>query len=174
MQNLIIWALSPATKSTRKRHWKCYLKFCKLYKFSPLPCSALQACYYLSFLSLYMKYNSVTTYYQSVVFYHRFFYLDVPLLSDSRLKYVLAGIKRDLSKGPSPMEPLSPCHLKRLYVVVDFDIHIDFIVWVAIIVLFRTLLCISHVTDSPHTLRIERVVLFLGGYFGSVICQGWW
>lgn len=47
--------------------------------------------------------------------------------------------------------------LKKLYVAVDFDVNIQFLVWVAVIVLFRTLLRVSHVIDSPHTLRRRDV-----------------
>lgn len=150
---LIDNALSPATKDARKRHWKCYLRFCATYKFSPIPCDCMQASFYLSFLSLYMKFNSVVTYYQAVVFFHRYFGFSVPLLSDARLRYVMLGIKKDPTSTVRPMEPLFPGHLKKLYLSVNFDIEIQFVLWVAIIVLFRTLLRISHVTVSPHSLR---------------------
>lgn len=171
MYCLISSALSPATKQARKRHWNCYLRSCKKYRFSPVPCSPLQACYYLSILALYMKFSSVTTYYQSVVFYHTFFFFNVPLLSDDHLNYVLAGIKKDPAKGISPVEPLTPCHLKKLYLVVDFNAEIQVNVWVAVIVPFCTLLRVSHVIDSPHTLYRLDVSFTSWGVVGSVFCQ---
>lgn len=104
-----------------------------------------------------MKYSSIVTYYQAVVFYHKLFGFRVPLLSDFRLKYILAGIQREPGKSKCPMDPFSSNHLKKLYFAVNLDFDLDFFIWVACLILFRSLLRVSHVVVSPHALKRSDV-----------------
>lgn len=112
----------------------------------------MQAADYIAFLSLYMKHSSILVYYQAVRFYHKLFGLLAPPLSHPYLKSVLAGVLNIPGAQPATKEPMTPGHLNLLIRKVNFDLDVHLLTWCAVVLMFRTLLRVSHVTDSPHTL----------------------
>ena len=116
----------------------------------PLPCGVNQSCLYVTYLSHRLKYSSITTYYQAVIFYHICSKYQPVRMSHPVLQATLRGIERskgDIQKGKDPMLPE---HLKRLADVVILTNDLDFLVFV-------TLLRVSHVVFSPHTLKVKDV-----------------
>ena len=64
-------------------------------------------------------------------------------------------------------DPLFPKHLVKLSKV-DSESDIQRLVWAAMCFLFRTLLRVSHVVSSPHTLLNSDVVFTNWGFFVEV------
>lgn len=150
---LRIGSVSVQTFKTRQKHWECYLRFCKLYNLPPVPCNLEQAACYLSYLSLFMKYSSILTYFYGVVFFHKLLGFVPPSASHFYLKSILSGIYREPSAPPSRKDPFRPADLVKLQRCVDFSSELELLTWVGIIVLFRSLLRVSHLVVSPHVLK---------------------
>lgn len=149
----LLWtSIAPSTRKCRVKHWRCYQEYCKRYRLNCIPCTLYQAADYLSFLSLFMKYSSVLVYYQSVRFFHKVFGLQAPTLSHPYLKSILAGISNVPGSRSVQKDPITPDHLYKLSKVVHWEIDAHVLTWAALVIMFRTLLRVSHVTDSPHTL----------------------
>lgn len=165
---LILGSVSEATRVTRTKHWSCYLQFCKLYSLCPLPCSLRQAGNYLSFLSLYMKQASVITYYQAVRFFSKLFQLDCPLLSHPHLRAILNGVLNSPGSSSVPKAAFLVQDLKLLKTVVCVKIDVHLLVWSAVLLMFRTLLRVSHVVDSPHCITRGDVAFYDWGLVLSI------
>ena len=146
-------SVSDSTKKTRKMQWNCYLKTCKDYGWAPMPCGREQACLYVTALASRLEFQSVLTYYQAVVYFHVCNGVDPVRQSDPVLKATLSGIERSMIDHKVGKDPLLPVHLVQISKVVDVSNDLEFIVFVAILLMFRTLLRVSHVVKSPHTLR---------------------
>lgn len=139
-----------------------------MYSLSPIPCSVEQAADYLSFLSLHMKLSSMLVYYQSVKFFHKMFGLSAPSLSHPYLKSILGGVANIPSSRAVPKEPFTPGLLKKLAGVVALELEVHLLTWVAVVIMFRTLLRVSHLTDSEHTLKRSYVKLESWGVVLSI------
>lgn len=150
---LMLNSVSQSTRQTRCKHWSCYIEFCKLYHLLPMPCSVRQAGNFLAFLAKYIKHSSIITYYQSVRFFHKLVGFNCPLLSHPELKTVLNGIVRQPGSASVPKPAFSLEDIKSLQAVICVQIDVHLLVWTSVLLLFRTLLRVSHVTDSPHCRR---------------------
>lgn len=151
-------SVSSQTLLTRQKHWSCYLKFCRLYKLPPVPCDIEPAACYISYLSMFMKHSSIVTYFYGVVFYHKLLGFAPPSTSHFYLKSILSGIYREPSAPPTVKDTFRPADLLELQRCVDYTVDLDFLVWVGILILFRSLLRVSHLVDSPHALKRGDVV----------------
>ena len=137
--------------------WNCYLKACNDYNWNPLPCHINQACLYVTLLSERLKLSSIICYYQSVIFHHVCVGLEPIRISNPVLQATLKGIEKgQSSKGK---DPILPQHLLQLRPVINVLNEVELLVWVAVLVIFRSLLRISHIVKSPHTLRVCDVQL---------------
>lgn len=147
----------------RQRHWTTYIRFCDTYKLDPTPCDVFQAASYIAYLGLFMRHASVVTYYQAVLYGHRLSGLEAPSVSTPMLRDIFRGLL-NLPDGPSvPKDPLRPSDLKRLFVVLPLHSNIHFLVWVALLLMFRALLRVSHNVKSPHTLTRSDVKFYTWG-----------
>ena len=148
-------SISESTRKSREMQWRCYVKACKCFGWTLFPCDVNQACLYVTYLAERLKFSSVTSYYQAVIFYHVCVGIEPVRMSNPVLKATLKGIERDKGQGEIGKDPMLPHHLRELVKVVDLKDDIEILVLVAAIVMFRTLLRVSHVVFSPHTLRIR-------------------
>ena len=123
-----------------------------------MPCSSNQACLYVTDLSERLKYLSIVAYYQAVIFYHVCAGYHPVRASDPILCSTLKGIERSKSNSQKGKDPILPAQLKRLVRVIDVSDELEVLVWVAALLMFRTLLRVSHVVLSPHTLKVKDVV----------------
>lgn len=114
-----------------------------------------QAIDYVTFLSKYMKLSSIVTYYQAVRFYHNLFGLAAPALSNPAIKLVINGIMNTPAGISVSKDPLDVPDLQKIFDFVCFDIDVHVLTWIAIVLMFRSLLRISHWVVSPHTLCRE-------------------
>ena len=160
--------MAPATLKTRKGQWTCYLRFCKNYDLTALPCSTEQACLYATFLADYMLASSISAYLQALTFFHMLKGFQPPILSDRRVKATLNGIRNKQAVPKRQKDPIQVSHLLSMYKYVDKDSVVEVCFWAAALLLFRTLLRVSHVTASDHNLRMADFVATDWGYVVSV------
>ena len=161
--------MAESTLKSRRLQWNCYLRFCSKYSLPVFPCSNAQAALYATFLSEFMVASSITTYIQAVIFFHNIHGHQPPEWKNFNLKSTISGI-RNLQTAPSGRkDPLLPKHLARISKVVDKGSAVQKLVWAAMCFLFRTLLRISHVVSSPHTLKSKDVVFTNWGFFVRVL-----
>lgn len=151
-QKLRMNSMKLSTRSTRLRHWRYYVKFCEMYKLSPVPFDVHQASIYVSFLALYMKCSSIQTYYQAVRLGHRVLGIEAPSPSHALLRPIFLGLLNTSGVSTSK-DPLQPEDLLKISKVVNLDLELEVLVCVAILTMFRALLRISHIVRSDHTLR---------------------
>lgn len=161
-RSLILNSLAPSTVRIRTVQWNCYLRFCKKFGLEPLPCSDNQLSLLASFLSKHMTFGSVSNYLQAVVWVHRLKGLKPPSVSSDLVHMTMTGLKR-VSRPPVPKDPITFKHLKKMYYSLNLSSPLHVMFWSCILTLFRTLLRVSHVVDSPHVLLRRDVVFPPGG-----------
>ena len=118
----------------------------------PIPCGVAQACNYVTLLSDELSHSSILTYYQAVIFMHVCVGLEPVRLSNPILNTTLNGIKRSQGLVQKGKDPLFPHHLRVLYNSLNRSDRVETLVFTAALLLFRTLLRVSHVVCSDHTL----------------------
>ena len=146
------------TLKTRRKQWKCYKKVCDKYSWGYYNCNASQACKHITYLSKYMKYTSIVNDYQAVIFYHNVRGLPVAGWSDKLLAQTFKGIKNSNPYVDDAKDPIRPEHLDIMYRKVDGSSFYMLTIWCMILFLFKTLLRVSHVVISPHTLMVKDVL----------------
>ena len=90
-------------------------------------------------------------------------------LSNPILKATLEGIGRSLGKGQNGKDPLLPEDLVKLSNVVDLQSGWEVMLFTCILFLFRTLLRVSHVVTSKHTLLKSDVTFNDKGFLVRVV-----
>ena len=150
-------SVADSTKKARKMQWKSYEEACKKYHWDPYNCSVDQACLYVTYLAERLAYASIVAYYNAVVYMLVCKGLNPTRMGNPILKSTLEGIARVKGKGQNGKDPLLPPQLKKVAKVVDWGCHIEFLTFVAVLILFRTLLRVSHVVWSAHTLTRNDV-----------------
>ena len=63
-------SVSESTRRSRRMQWASYQRACILYGWAEFPCSAEQACLYVTHLVDRLSYMSDVTYYNAVVCMH--------------------------------------------------------------------------------------------------------
>ena len=157
-------SVSDATIKSRQMQWNCYLRACVMFDWTPFPCGVDQACKYVTYLSDRLKFSSILAYYQAVIFYHTCEGLEPVRVSNPVLKATLNGIKRLRPSKEVGKDPMFPHHLERIVVVVNFDVELELLVFVAALLMFRSLLRVSHIICSEHTLLRSDVQFNSGGF----------
>ena len=112
--------------------------------------------------------SSITAYIQAVIFFHILKGHEPPALSDKQLKATLNGIRNVQSVPKRQKDPIQVNQLLLIYDELDqlSDLHVCF--WAAALLLFRTLLRVSHVTTSLHSLKMADFVATQSGFVVSV------
>ena len=151
-------SIADSTKRSRAGQWEIYKDTCLELGWTVLPCSLEQACLYVTHLANRLKFSSVKAYYQAVVFYHVCAGLEPVRMSNPVLSATLKGIERSKSEGSKGKDPILPHHLKKIMLVCDFSVDLEVMVCIAALLMFRTLLRVSNVVSSDHTLRRGDVI----------------
>lgn len=157
-------ALAPSTIRARKGQWSTYVKFCKEFNLKTLPCSNRQLSWYITYLERYMVYSSIINYAQAVLLAHRLRNIEPPSVSSHSVKLTLLGVKRRSGSNPNPRAPMTISILRRLYSCLNFNVKFHVLFWAASLLLFRSLLRVSHVVESPHSLRVNDIMWSEEGY----------
>ena len=145
-------SVADSTKKTRAGQWGIYKKTCVDFGWPVYPCSLEQACMYVSHLAKRLKFSSVKSYYQAVIFYHVCVGLEPVRMSNPILCATLKGIEKSKGGEGKGKDPILPHHLKRIVSVCNFPVELEFLVCVAALLMFRTLLRVSHIVKLGHTL----------------------
>lgn len=103
-----------------------------------------------------MCYTSVVNYLQGVILAHKFKGFTPPSVSSDEVKLALQGLKNE-NVSPDPREPISLSHLKSMFICLNLECESQLMFWASVLLLFRSLLRVSHITDSPHCLRVGDV-----------------
>ena len=77
------------------------------------------------------------------------------------------GIKNSQNIPQDVKDPLTQKHLEKMYRKANTKAHMGLLVWTMIIFLFSTLLRVSHVVLSPHTLLRKDIKFFK---WGVLVC----
>lgn len=157
-------ALAPSTIRARKGQWLCYTRFCSEFKLKTLPCSNRQLTWFVTYLEKYMTYTSTINYIQAVILVHKLRNLDPPSVSSHSVKLTLQGVKRRSEPNPSTRDPITVDILLKMYDCLNLSIKVHVLFWASALLLFRSLLRVSHVIDSPHTLNCSDIIWVEDGY----------
>ena len=139
------------------------MEFCELYRLTPLPATVTTMCLYVTYLMRTVCYVTITNYVSSVWVLHD--YHGVPHIDPETFmfKSTMKGVKRILGNATRQVDPLMPWDMTRIYRTLDMSSWMDFQFWCAVCVCYRCLLRVSHVSASPHTLRVKDIVFWCGG-----------
>lgn len=149
--------MAPATQRIRRVQWTCYKQFCQEFRLASIPCSDNQLSLYASYLSRFLSYSSICNYLHAVILVHRLSHCLPPSVSSDSVKLTLQGLKRKPRIVHDPRAPITLGHLKRLLGQLDLTRKAHVMFWTCLLLLFRSLLRVSHVTLSPHNLLIDDV-----------------
>lgn len=87
---------------------------------------------------------------------HKFRGYPPPSVSSDEVKLALMGLKNG-DVLSVPRDPVTLNHLKLMFSSLNMSIDSRLMFWAALLLLFRSLLRVSHVTHSPHCLRVGDV-----------------
>ena len=146
--------MAESTKKTRLGQWGIYKRVCRGFGWPILPCDVSQACLYVSYLAQRLKISTVKAYYQAVIFHHVCAGLEPVRMSNPVLKATLKGIENCKSEDSKGKDPILPHHLRRIMSIVDMSNELEVLVSIACLFMFRTLLRVSNIVHSNHTLRV--------------------
>ena len=150
-------SLCESTRRSRASQWNKYLETCDHYGWDPMPITVNQACLYVTLLADKLKISTVINYYQSIVFFHVCAGVEPVRLSNPILKSTLKGIERSKNEVSKGKDPIFPEHLSAIGKVVNFKSDLETIVFIAMLLMFRSLLRVSHIVSSSHMLRVKDV-----------------
>lgn len=149
--------MAPATLRTRRVQWACYKQFCSNFGLDPLPCDNDQLALYATFLSMKMTATSVNNYLHAVIVLHKLSDCAPPDMNSGPVKLTTLGIRNHPCVLPSPRQPVTLNHLKKMYLCLDLSKTVHVMFWSCLLTMFRSLLRVSHVTVSPHNMLRKDV-----------------
>ena len=92
--------------------------------------------------------------------YHGYKHVDI---DHFLIKCTLSGAKRILGCESRQVDPLSPEDMIKIFKSLDMTIWEDLAFWCALTLCYRCLLRSSHVTISPHTMKVKDISFWRGG-----------
>ena len=162
MEAIKLQAFAPNTLKTRRSQWNRYHKFCDQFLLPALPVTPQTVCRFLVYVGDGLSYTSLNNYVSALNILGRFDNSGFDLRTDFSVSLLLRGFKRIKGDVSSPKDPLLPTDLKRIYGQVNLDIDTHLVVWVIILLAFRSLLRKSHFVsssseDRDHLLLVKDV-----------------
>ena len=151
------------SKKSYSSRWKKYYSFCKEYAFIPLPATVTVVCLYITHLMKTLSFVSIKNYVSSLWVLHDYMGLDHVDPDNFLIKSTINGAKRILGCASRQVDPLLPEDMLCIFKCLNMKNWEDFTFWCAITLCYRCLLRASHVSVSPHTMRLEDVKFWDGG-----------
>lgn len=102
--------------------------------------------------------SSVANYLQAVTLAHKLRGLTPPSVSSFGVKLTLAGIKRVGIQSTRSRDPVTLHILLKMYNCLNLNLKSHTMFWAMCLLLFRSLLRVSHVVKSPHTLVLSDLI----------------
>lgn len=149
--------MAPSTRRIRSVQWNCYKHFCQEFRLASIPCSDDQLSLHTCYLSKYLSYSSIINYLQAVIFVHKLSGYPPPSSSSAGVKLTLEGIKKKPVVKHVPRAPITLGLLGKMRLHLNLSIPNHVMLWSCFLLLFRTLLRVSHVTSSPHNLLVSDI-----------------
>ena len=143
-------SVSESTLKSRRMQWNSYLEACNKFGWVLLPCEVQQACSYVDHLSRRLAFTSILAYYEAIIVFHPCEGLTTIHFANPVLRATLNGIMRLGSTKGKGKDPLLLHHLTCLSRVANFDVDLEMLVFVTALLMFRTLLRVSHVITSER------------------------
>ena len=162
MDAIKLQAFAPNTLKTRRSQWRQYYKFCQEYLLQPLPVTPQTVCRFLVSVGDHLSFSTINNYVSALNSLGKFDNSDFDLRSDYGILLLLRGFKRIKGDTATPKDPLSPTDLKAMRVYVDMSDAQQALIWLIVLLAFRTLLRKSHFVatseeDHEHLLRVGDV-----------------
>ena len=120
-------------------------------------------CLYITHLVKTVCFVTIKNYISSLWVLHDIMGMEHVDPEDFLIKCTITGAKRVLGSATRQVDPLTPQDLLKIYAVLKMDSWTDFTFWCALTLCYRCLLRVSHVTASPHTMRIKDIRFWRGG-----------
>ena len=130
----------------------------------PVPVDVEGICLYIVHLTKTVCYVTIANYVTGVYTLHDYLGISHPDSSGFIIQSTLRGAKRLLGSASKLALPLTPRDLINIYHTLDLSISQDRILWCALVLAFRCLLRVGHVTASPHQLQVGDIKFREGGF----------
>ena len=119
-------------------------------------------CIFLADIGDDLSYSTLNNYVSALNVLSKMYEDSFDLRQDYGISLLLKGFKRLKGEATSPKDPLLPEDLKNIYKLVDTSNHTQLVVWIIIVLAFRTLLRKCHFVSSSdediiHLLRAGDV-----------------
>ena len=155
-------AFAPNTIKTRLSQWKKYYAFCDQHAVKSLPVTPQNVCRFLVYIGDALSYSTLNNYVSALNVLGKFYDGAFDLRQDFGVLLLLRGFRRLKGDASHPKDPISPTDLKLIAAVVNFQDPTQLVIWVIILLAFRTLLRKSHFVsahsdDQEHLLRFGDV-----------------
>ena len=152
-------AFAPNTLLTRLSQWRKYYAFCDQHDIKSLPVTPQNVCRFLVSVGDTLTYTTLNNYVSALNVLGKFYNGAFDLRNDFGVIFLLRGFRRLKGDASHPKAPLSPGDLKRIAAVVNYKDPTERVIWVIILLAFRTLLRKSHFVsahadDQEHLLRV--------------------
>ena len=157
----LCWA--DSTVKALKSRWRKYFRFCDSYDLSPLPVDVEGMCLYITYLTETVCYVTIANYVSAVWRLHDYLGYSHPDPTCFLIQSTLRGAKRLLGSASNPALPVTPEDLVKIYKRLDMSVPSDLQFWCALVLAFRCLLRVGHITRSPHQLRVRDITFNEGG-----------
>ena len=150
------WSLN--THKARCSQWRRYFSFCKEFNLRPLPAVSETIGLYITFLARDCCYVTIKNYISGVWALHDYYGVEHIESSSFIIQSTMKGAKRLLGCETVQAPPLNPQDMVKLFKVLNLNKFEDLQLWCAITIAYRCLLRVSHITESPHTIRKQDIV----------------
>ena len=148
---------SDNTIRCKKSQWKQFFKFCHEYDLTPLPADSETVCLYITYQTSRVCYITIANYVSAIWLLHKYLDYTHPDPSGFMVQSTLRGARRLLGSASEPALPLTPENMVSIYDRLDLTKAQDLRFWCALVLSFRCLLRVGHITKSPHVLCVKDV-----------------
>ena len=167
-ERIRLQAFAPTTQKTRKSQWNRFGRFCADFNLQPMPVTPQNVCRFLVYIGDELTYTTLNNYVSALNTLGRFDDGLFDLRQDFGVKLLLRGFRRLKGDRKKQKDPLLPSDLRLIYKEVNFKDPVHLVVWLIILLAFRTLLRKSHfvcsgMDDQEHLLRVSDVAFDLWG-----------
>ena len=153
-------AFAPTTLKTRRSQWGRYEAFCERFMIPPFPVTPQNVCRFLVYICDGLSYSTLNNYVSALNALGKYYSSDFDLRKDFGITLLLRGLKRLKGDSLHPKDPLLPADLRLIHSCVDFSDPKQKLIWIIVLLAFRTLLRKSHFLatspdDQEHLLRVR-------------------
>ena len=161
-------AFAPNTLKTRRSQWNKFYTFCQDFDLQPLPVTPQTVCRFLVAVGDHLSFSTINNYVSALNTLGKFNNSDFDLRKDYGVLLLLRGFRRIKGDSSNPKEPISPADLRKIYNYVDISDPLQLLIWLIILLAFRSLLRKSHFVatsqeDYEHLLKKGDIPFFPWG-----------